>query len=584
MRGSFLNTFLKSKKILLVLLSITIYLFTALPIPTQAYAEEAKEDAEQKVFFAWASSSLKSSHFEQILSSANCNKNELLANACFLALKNAIYMSSKGKQTLRVIEFPREEYHGTTIFALGSFEVVNIIEDKLPKITSAKESFESFFKNRNKEEQFKQTFSQLFLPFDEVRKYFEQNTKPQELKAYMAVAINTYMKNSSDSHFEIMLSTDFDDLASGKRDEVVGIGALLHSIEGAIAIQRIYQNSPAKVAGLKNGDIISKVGEIDVTGKEIGEVVSLIKGEENSQVIITVNRDGNILQFPVLRKKFEFKNIMTEIETSKSGDQILYISIQDFMQVGLCSEFTQTVQSHLLGANIKNIVVDLRNNGGGLLNEVLCMAGAFAKEDSQLLGIWGVRSRSFEQAIIYKSGQLLAGSTPDTATKVTHTYDSTTPHLSDLMRDRKLVVLTNGASASASEVFSGIVQDLELGAVVGSLTFGKGCVQSIIPQSTTLTVKLTTSRFHLPSGRSNQKIGITPDLEIFANETDTQVEKYRLREKDLAPISPEAVPFNKPINLSAKEALSKCEGLKNIESIKSQDKQLAAAIEAAACL
>lgn len=261
-----------------------------------------------------------------------------------------------------------------------------------------------------------------------------------------------------------------------------GIGAYIAldpKTELAI-ISGVMSGTPAEESGLETDDIIFKVDGVETTGMSTSEVVALIKGPEHTKVVITVVREGesDFLDIEVERRKIESPTVNYEMKE----DNIGYIQITEFDDV-TTDQFTEAM-AVLKGQGMKGLVIDLRSNGGGNLSTCVDIA-------SQLLP---------EGIIVYTEDK----------------FGKREEFFSDGKRefDKPLVVLVNGYSASASEILTGAIKDYGIGKIMGTTTYGKGIVQSIMPLSDGSAVKMTISRYFTPKGKNIHGVGIDPDIEV----------------------------------------------------------------------
>ncbi|HHT89248.1 MAG TPA: S41 family peptidase [Clostridiales bacterium] len=265
-----------------------------------------------------------------------------------------------------------------------------------------------------------------------------------------------------------------------------GIGAVVSQDvkTGIITIVKPYKGSPAYDAGLLPNDIIYKVEGEEVTGEDLTEVVSKIKGKEGTEVNITIYRDGvsEPMEFTIIRQKI---NIPT-IEYEMLDDDIGYIQIVEFDDITI-SQFSRALRT-LERKGMKSLIVDVRNNPGGLLNSVMEILDRLLPES--LIVYTEDKNKQREEKHAKKPDQF----------------------------NKPMVVLINGNSASASEIFAGALQDYNKATVVGTTSFGKGIVQSVIPLSDGTAVKLTISKYFTPKGRNIHGTGIVPDVEIDLDE------------------------------------------------------------------
>lgn len=288
-------------------------------------------------------------------------------------------------------------------------------------------------------------------------------------------------------------------LLESVQGEYSGIGAVLsQELEtGIITLIRIYEDSPAMKAGLKDGDILYKVGDIEVTGEDLSEMVTHIKGEKGTEVELTVYREGVVEPITVtaIRDDIEIETVTYEM----LPDHVGYIAISEFEEK-TCGQYEEAI-AELSSKGMKGLIVDLRNNPGGSLSAVCEMADMMLPEG----------------LIVY---------TEDKNGEKTE-YKST----AEEVFDKPLVVLVNGNSASASEIYAGAIQDHGIGTIVGTQTYGKGVVQSVFDLKDGTCLKLTVSEYFTPNGRSIHGEGVAPDVEVEYlvdkenPEKDNQLEK-----------------------------------------------------------
>lgn len=274
-----------------------------------------------------------------------------------------------------------------------------------------------------------------------------------------------------------------------------GIGAsVTQDIDtGVISIVTPFQGGAAADAGIQSGDIVSKVDGEDVTGMDLDDVVAMMKGEEGTTVEVEfyLSKKEEYKTFTLERKEVEVPTVAYEMKE----DNIGYIAVSAFDEP-TDEQFISAVKD-LEEQGMKSMIVDLRNNGGGMLTSVVNMLDYLLPKGSEIV------------------------STKDKYGKG-ETYKATSEHAFEL----PIVVLINGNTASASEVFSGAIQDYELGTLVGTTSFGKGIVQSVIPLNDGTAIKLTTSYYYTPKGRNIHGTGIEPDVEVTLDAKDTKDTQY----------------------------------------------------------
>lgn len=259
--------------------------------------------------------------------------------------------------------------------------------------------------------------------------------------------------------------------------EYGGIGSLIHQQDGKVVISEPYENSPAQKAGLRAGDRILKINDKTTDGKSVDEVSSILKGQPGTPLKLEIERTGNDkpLIFNITREKIVLDAVPYY---GMLNDQIGYIKLTSFTQTA-SAEVKKALLSLKQNSALKGLVLDLRDNGGGLLTEAVNIVNLFVNK-----------------------GELVV-STKGKQMDKNKTYRTT---LDPVDANIPLVVMVNGASASASEIVSGALQDLDRAVILGRNTYGKGLVQNIFPLTYNTQVKITVAKYYIPSGRCIQAI------------------------------------------------------------------------------
>ncbi|MEG2349030.1 MAG: S41 family peptidase [Hungatella sp.] len=290
---------------------------------------------------------------------------------------------------------------------------------------------------------------------------------------------------------------------------VIGAMVSQNSTTGVMTISKVFKGAPAYEAGMLPGDILYEVGDTSVVGMDMQLVISdHIRGEDGSFVKIKVLRGENNdeVELNVERRKVE----VPTVEHQMLEDQVGYIYVLQFDMI-TPSQFCSAVDD-LENQGMKKLIIDLRGNPGGAVDSVVEMLAYILPEDKMegLLLYTGDKDGKGEKYFC-KNGQLQQSSDHGIAVPG---YPKADGHEVKL----PLVVLVNGHSASASEVFTGAIQDYDWGTVVGTQTFGKGIVQNLIPLGDGTAIKLTTSHYYTPSGFDLHKVGLTPDVVVELKE------------------------------------------------------------------
>lgn len=306
-----------------------------------------------------------------------------------------------------------------------------------------------------------------------------------------------YVRALGDPYSVYYTEEEAKELMQGISGEYSGIGAALSQNRETkvITITNVYRDSPAEEAGLKAGDILFQVDDHEITDEELNQIVAWIKGEEGTEVTLHVLREAEELELTAVRRVIEVQTVEYEMKDSQVG----YIRVTEFDKV-TCDQFQEALNS-LDREGMQGLVIDLRSNPGGSLDTVLDML-----------------------RLILPKGTIVSTENKDGKEKE-YTCDGKQEFT------RPLAVLVNGYSASASEIFSGAVQDYKKGKIIGTTTFGKGVVQEVVGLLDGSYIKITTSEYFLPSGRSINEAGITPDVEVEYEpdeeneDADNQLEK-----------------------------------------------------------
>lgn len=290
---------------------------------------------------------------------------------------------------------------------------------------------------------------------------------------------------------------DTEALMESTSGEFSGIGATMsQSIQdGKITVTSVYADSPAEEAGLREGDILYQVDGREVAGESLETVVSWVKGKKGTEVTLYVIRDGDKLEFTAVRDTIQVQTVEYEMKEGEIG----YIRVSEFDTVTY--EQFQTALEALENQNMKGLVIDLRNNPGGNLNTVTDMLKLLLPKGT----IVSTKDKN--------------GNTEEITCDGEHEFK------------KPLAVLVNQNSASASEIFTGAVQDYGTGIIVGTTTYGKGVVQQLMDLGDGTCLKLTIAEYYTPSGRSINGTGVEPDVEVKYvydadnPEADNQLEK-----------------------------------------------------------
>src|SRR5215472_11246683 len=335
------------------------------------------------------------------------------------------------------------------------------------------------------------TYRQLNLfgdVFERVRADYVE--KPDDSKL-IETAING-MLAGLDPHSSYMDAKSFRDMQVQTRGEFGGLGIEVTMEDGLIKVVSPIDDTPASRAGIMANDIITNLDDEAVQGLTLNQAVEKMRGPVNTKIKLKIIRKGqdNPIDVTLVRDNIRVRSVRARVE----ADDIAYIRITTFNEQtteGLKKEVANL--SNQIGDKLKGFVIDLRNNPGGLLEEAVTVSDSFLEKGE----IVSTRGRNAEET------------------------QRRTAHAGDLTKGKPVIVLINGGSASASEIVAGALQDHKRATIVGTRSFGKGSVQTIIPLGTgNGALRLTTARYFTPSGRSIQAKGIVPDIEVLQDVPD----------------------------------------------------------------
>jgi len=312
------------------------------------------------------------------------------------------------------------------------------------------------------------------------------------------------MLSGLDPHSAYLDQEQYNELKVGTTGQFGGLGIEVGMENGFVKVIAPIDDTPAQRAGIKAGDLVIRLDDKPVKGMTLNDAVKMMRGEPGSEIVLTVVREGveQPLKFKLIRDVIKVQSVKKRMLEDGYG----YLRITSF-QSKTGDNVTEAVNEMKKSGDLKGLVLDLRNNPGGVLNAAVSVSDAFLESG----------------LVVYTDGRI-----EDAKMKF-----NATP--GDLLKGAPIVVLINAGSASASEIVAGALQDHKRAIIMGEKTFGKGSVQTILPTSNGGAVKLTTARYYTPSGRSIQAEGITPDVPIskVKLEMAQQSEFSPIKEADL---------------------------------------------------
>ncbi len=357
------------------------------------------------------------------------------------------------------------------------------------------------------------------LPIEELRAFTEvfgaiktNYVEPVEDKKLITEAING-MLTGLDPHSAYLDAEAFKELQVGTQGQFGGLGIEVGMEDGFVKVISPIEDTPAFKAGVKPGDLIIKLDDTPVKGMSLNDAVKKMRGKPNTQITLTISRKGESAPLVVTLTRAVIR--VQSVKSKMIEPGYAWIRVSQFQEAT-----AESMVKHLEGlfkqGQVKGLVLDLRNDPGGLLHGAVAVSSAFLPPKSLVVSTDG-RAEDAKKKFF--------ASADDYARR----GDDVLKNLPAAVKTVPMVVLVNGGSASASEIVAGALQDHKRAKVIGTQTFGKGSVQTIMPLGNNTAIKLTTARYYTPGGRSIQALGVTPDI-MVEDPTDTAT---RVREADL---------------------------------------------------
>jgi len=320
---------------------------------------------------------------------------------------------------------------------------------------------------------------------DKINKEYVDDVNQSEA---MDAAINGVLQ-SLDPYSSYMSPDSFKNMRTETSGEFGGLGIEVGMEAGVVKVISPIDNSPASKVGVKAGDYIVKINDTQVQGKSLTEAVDLMRGPVGTDIEITVRRRGErkALTFTITRDIIKVASVKSKILDEKTG----YIRLTSFNE-NSSSQINDKIKEFNKNEKIENYILDLRNNPGGLLSQAIKISDFFL-DNGEIVSTKSKRKYENRKWFAKKG---------------------------DILNANTMIVLINYGSASASEIVAGALQDHKRAILVGESTYGKGSVQSIIPLKNDGAIRLTVSKYYLPSGKSISSVGVTPDIEVDENSDD----------------------------------------------------------------
>lgn len=308
------------------------------------------------------------------------------------------------------------------------------------------------------------------------------------------VAIDSMLESLDDPYSRFLTKREFAEQNSSITSKISGIGVNIVNDSGKTKIINVIENTPAQFADLKSGDIIISVDGVKVSGLSLAQVSSLVKGPVNTFVSMDILRGNEVIKKKIIRKEISIKTVKSSIDKN-----IGYIQLTSFISTATPNEFLEALENT---HDTKGLIIDLRGNTGGLLPNAVFISNLFINKGKIV-------------SIVGRNGYHYDIMAQDTNVNI----------------DKPVILLVDGASASASEIFSGAMKDYHRAKLVGTKTYGKGMVQKIIPMPNETGLNLTVAKYLTPKGSDINKLGINPDIEMPIKQADILAKKDTQLEK-----------------------------------------------------
>jgi carboxyl-terminal processing protease len=359
------------------------------------------------------------------------------------------------------------------------------------------------------------------LPIEELRAFTEvfgaiktNYVEPVEDKKLITEAING-MLTGLDPHSAYLDAEAFKELQVGTQGQFGGLGIEVGMEDGFVKVVSPIEDTPAFRAGIKPGDLIIKLDDTPVKGMSLNDAVKKMRGRPNTSITLTISRKGESAPVVVTLTRAVIRVQSVKSKLIEPG--YVWVRVSQF-QEATPENMVKAIDTLFKQGPVKGLVLDLRNDPGGLLHGAVAISAAFLPAKALVVSTDG-RAEDAKRKFFANAEDYARGSRGEDVLK----------SLPAAVKSVPMVVLVNGGSASASEIVAGALQDHKRAIVIGTQTFGKGSVQTIMPLGNNTAIKLTTARYYTPGGRSIQALGVTPDL-IVEDPSDAAT---RIREADL---------------------------------------------------
>ncbi len=447
------------------------------------------------------------SFLESKVNVEQCHRNEDAFVSCVAALEG---MLNYDRRKLRLIHSSWRK-SAKTNQVYKQFGAVQVVKDHMQSANDFSELSKQVSEKQQRTlawREFYQERSGEKIDFDAIRSwvlaYIVDLNKATE---YMAAAVNSFI-STKDAHARIVPAKQLHQKRGEGNGRYFGIGISVNKLDDSVLVGRVLEDAPAFEAGLKTNDVILSIDGKPVDGKGLEEVVNALRGPAGTAVDLKINRTGQELYFSVERGSVIIRNVYYRVVPHGTFNWGL-VKIVDFAQSNVCQESRKALVE-LKAERVDGLILDIRNNMGGLIDQAVCVAELFLEPNQVVLTMKKLNNN--EQDVVVRTQFAM-------------------------FTDLPMVTLINAASASASEVLAGALQDTARSFLIGERTFGKGSIQ-IAEHFASLGPVLkfqTVAKYYLPSGRTVDMLGLEPDLQVSVHPQSPDSQRIVLREADLFP-------------------------------------------------
>jgi len=524
----------------------------------------------------WRGTGIDLGFLDEKINNANCSRSDREFMACTGAVQRVLDLEGHELQLIPVTALVDEADWEQVLERFGAAAVV---KDSATRIRAKGNAFEAIRARTHRILSWRDRLDSALrqaVDFTALRSWLKRDVIDSERReTFAAAAVNGYL-SVADAHARIAPSATHSRAPGarrgidpvGSRDTLVytGIGAGVQPMADAAIVTAVVRKGPAAKAGLRVHDFILEIDGRSVTGLSGDALVEMLRGRGGTRVELKVKRQDEMMALSVRRAAVTVKNVVSDAFVDR-GWRLAYLKIDSFLRPDTCGEFRRELTKRLK-PNLNGLLLDLRDNAGGLIDQAICVADLLLPKNEVVLEIRSVNGEETTEQISTK-----------------HEARARVP----------MVTLVNATTGSASELLSGALQDHGRSLIVGELTFGKGTVQTVRPWrgSRSIMEFFTAARYYRPSGVGVQLVGIEPDIEVFERPGSVPRDRIVLREQDLFPT---ALPLERQVwkhpDPSRVKELSECAKRKGLamhrmrpdaEMSRAMDYQLAVAQDALVC-